>query len=264
MVALAKRRGVLRGARHAWSEGGPFLLAARALRRGAETLQHGADAFAAAGAARIVRNAQPLPLDDAIEFAATFDFGGVAIRPTQVPSELRALLELLAKEPPRAVLEIGTGRGGTLFLFAAVARPDATLVSVDAADAEVFGGRRAYKRRARLYRALGRPDQRIVFILGDSHDDKTREEIVTALEGQRLDFLFIDGDHTLEGVDADFRTYSPLVRPGGLVAFHDIVPGPPEFVGGVPDFWTRVREADSLEFVEDWRQGGCGIGVLRV
>jgi predicted O-methyltransferase YrrM len=264
VVALAKRRGVLRGARHAWSEGGPFLLGARALRRGAEALQHGADAFAAAGAARVVRNTRPLALDEAIDFAASFDYAGVAIRPMQIPSELRRLLELLAKEPPRAVLEIGTGRGGTLFLFAAVARPDATLVSIDAADVEVFGGRRAYKRRARLYRALGRPDQHVVFIPGDSHSEKTRSEVLAALRAQPLDFLFIDGDHTLEGVEADFRMYSALVRPGGLIAFHDIVPGPAEYVGGVPKFWQRMRAGDSLEFVEDWAQGCCGIGVLRV
>jgi hypothetical protein len=58
--------------------------------------------------------------------------------------------------------------------------------------------------------------------------------------------------------------YSPLVRSGGLVAFHDIVPGPAEAVGGVPSFWQTVRGAESIEFVEDWKQGGYGIGVLRV
>jgi predicted O-methyltransferase YrrM len=234
------------------------------MRRCAEALQHGADAFAAVGAARIVREAQPLPLDAAIEFAANFDYAGVAIRPMQVPSELRALLELLATDPPRAVLEIGTGRGGTLFLFAAVARPDAVLVSIDAADAEIFGGRRAYKRRVRLYRALGGPDQRVAFTLGDSHSEKTLARVVDELGGEPLDFLFIDGDHTEEGVEADFRMYSPFVRKGGLVAFHDIVPGPAEYVGGVPEFWQRMRDGNSLEFVEDWGSGCCGIGVLRV
>jgi len=48
---------------------------------------------------------------------------------------------------------------------------------------------------------------------------------------KRGDFLFIDGDHTYEGVEGDFEMYSPLVRRGGIIAFHDIVPGPPENVG---------------------------------
>jgi hypothetical protein len=33
--------------------------------------------------------------------------------------------------------------------------------------------------------------------------------------------LWIDGDHTYEGVKADFDSWSPFVIPGGLVAFHD-------------------------------------------
>ena len=238
-------------------------MAVRALRRGAEAFGTAADRLAAAGAARAVRRAHPLTLDEALAFAADFDYAGVRIRPMQVESELRALLELLAAESPGSILEIGTGGGGTLFLFAAVAQPDAVLVSIDAA-ANVFGGRRTFKRRAPLYRALGRPDQRVVFFGADSHSADTRRQIESAFDGDGIDFLFIDGDHSREGVEADFRMYSPLVRKGGLVAFHDIVPGPAEFVGGVPEFWQRVRAADSLELVEDWRQGGCGIGVLRL
>ena len=39
------------------------------------------------------------------------------------------------------------------------------------------------------------------------------------------DFLFIDGDHT--GVGRDYEMYRDLVRPGGLIAFHDIVADQP-------------------------------------
>jgi cephalosporin hydroxylase len=223
------------------------------------------DAVASVGAARAVGRAQPQTLDEAIDFVTAFEYGGVELRPMQIASELRALLELLAQAPPRTVLEIGTGRGGTLFLFASVAQPDALLVSIDDPSAEgMFGGKRAYKRRAHLYRALGTPGQRVVFFAADSHSDATHARVVEALGGERLDFLFIDGDHTREGVEADFRMYSTLVRSGGLVAFHDIVPGPEEFVGGVPDFWQSVRDGNAVELVEDWNQRGFGIGVLRL
>jgi predicted O-methyltransferase YrrM len=223
------------------------------LRRGAETFHHSKEAVAAVGAARAVRRTRPATLDEAIAFAGTFEYGGIAIRPQQVPSELRGLLELLAAEPPRAVLEIGTGRGGTLYLFAAVAQADAVLVSVDAA-----------RHRSPLYRALGGTDQRVVFLAGDSHAEATRRRVEQALCGRPVDFLFIDGDHTRAGVEADFRMYSSLVRKGGLAAFHDIVPGPAELVGGVPEFWQDIRDRDSRELVDDWAQSGCGIGVLRL
>ena len=83
-----------------------------------------------------------------------------------------------------------------------------------------------------------------------------------------MDFLFIDGDHSYEGVKRDFADYAPLVRPGGLIAFHDIVPGGPGKhgdPGGVPIFWRElaVSRVDATELVEDWDWGSCGVGVVR-
>ena len=36
-----------------------------------------------------------------------------------------------------------------------------------------------------------------------------------------IDFLFIDGDHSIEGCYADFVNYSPHIKTGGYIAFHD-------------------------------------------
>ncbi len=36
-----------------------------------------------------------------------------------------------------------------------------------------------------------------------------------------IDFLFIDGDHSIAGCTADFELYSPKIAPGGFIAFHD-------------------------------------------
>jgi predicted O-methyltransferase YrrM len=181
----------------------------------------------------------------------------------QSSGEIRSFLTLLEADPPGAVLEIGTARGGTLFLLAQVAREDALLVSIDVPGGDyAFGGRPEYKRRSRLYRALGRDRQRIAYIAGDSHREETLTEARTVLGGEPLDLLFIDGDHTRKGVELDYRMYSPLVRSGGLVAFHDIVPGPPEAVGGVPSFWREIRTSEAIEIVEDWEQRAFGIGVL--
>lgn len=37
-----------------------------------------------------------------------------------------------------------------------------------------------------------------------------------------LDFVFIDGDHSYEGVKADIEAWRPKVRSGGMIAGHDI------------------------------------------
>ncbi len=37
-------------------------------------------------------------------------------------------------------------------------------------------------------------------------------------------FIFVDGDHTYEGVRQDIINYFPLLAPGGIMAFHDYLP----------------------------------------
>jgi len=96
----------------------------------------------------------------------------------------------------------------------------------------------------------------LYLIRGDSHDSRTLERVKKILGGEELDFLFIDGDHTYEGVRRDFEMYSPLVRRGGVVAFHDVVPGSPEYVGGVPRFWNEIKSKyNYLEVVKRLEPG---------
>jgi MMP 1-O-methyltransferase len=37
-----------------------------------------------------------------------------------------------------------------------------------------------------------------------------------------IDLLFIDGDHSYEGVVKDYLDWAPLVKKGGIIAFHDV------------------------------------------
>lgn len=181
----------------------------------------------------------------------------------QVPSELTALGGILAKLRPERALEIGTARGGTLLFLTRLASPQATIVSVDLPEGKFGGGYSA--KRQRYYQRFAQRRQRLHLLRGDSHSDEMLDRVKTAFGNQPLDYLFIDGDHRYEGVKSDFEQYSPLVRKGGVIAFHDIVDGAEDNVGGVPKFWretkSRYRHA---EFVNDWKQGGWGIGVLYV
>ena len=38
---------------------------------------------------------------------------------------------------------------------------------------------------------------------------------------QSYNFIFIDGDHSYEGIKADFELYSPMLEPGGYLVFDD-------------------------------------------
>lgn len=51
------------------------------------------------------------------------------------------------------------------------------------------------------------------------------------LTGREYDFIFIDGDHSYEAVVKDIEKTSRLLKPGGLLAFHDYRTHPQEFEG---------------------------------
>jgi cephalosporin hydroxylase len=186
-----------------------------------------------------------------------FVLGNHFFTANQVASELTALGEILAARRPECALEIGTARGGTLLFLCRLASPQATNVSVD------LGG---YGRtRARLYRRFARRRQRLQLLQGDSHTREMLGRVEAVLGGRTLDYLFIDGDHSYPGVKCDFEMYGPMVRKGGLIAFHDIVEGRPELIGGVPRFWREIKSKyRHLEIIDDRQQGGDGTGVMYV
>jgi predicted O-methyltransferase YrrM len=157
----------------------------------------------------------------------------------QKPTELTELLAIVAELRPRRVVEIGSYRGGTLWAFAQVATSDAILVSVDLPGGD-FGGGSDDAWQAR-YANFVRHDQRIVTLPLDSHEEATVDAVREALGGAPVDFLFIDGDHRYEGVKRDFELFSPLVRPGGVVAFHDILPDNDYENSDVDMLWTELR-----------------------
>jgi predicted O-methyltransferase YrrM len=183
----------------------------------------------------------------------------------QKVGELASLIRLLKAHRLGTVVEIGTMNGGTFWLWCRLAEPDAQLVSVDLPGG-AFGGGYDESSIPRL-RAHGQAGQRLDFIRRDSHDLATRDELLGLLGGRSVDFLMIDGDHTYEGAKRDFELYAPLVRPGGLIAFHDILPHAEGSACEVNRVWGELRgEYDHFEFLsdEDWGSGQWGgIGVLR-
>lgn len=239
-----------------------------------KSLRYGFKPMYVAGAsARLQRESAGLAGGDLYDYVRSFDHHGIDVNAFQLRSEIASLLDLLAENPPGALLEIGTASGGTLFMLTRVARDDAVIVSVDLPGG-VLGDRlitrsSTYPRwRSKLYERFGRDGQTMHVLRADSHLEATRAAVLERLGGRPLDFLLIDGDHSYTGVARDFELYLPLVAPGGLVAFHDIVPGGPGKhgdPGGVPQFWQELKttHADAHEFVEDWEWGSCSIGVIR-
>ncbi len=182
----------------------------------------------------------------------------------QKMSELRRLVALLRRRKLRTVVEIGTWRGGTLWLWCQLATDSAQVISIDLPNRFSAGS----TQQGNLHKCA-MPSQRLRFIRNDSQKEATREQLVRLLDGDGIDFLFIDGDHRYEAVRRDFEMYSSLMRPGGVVAFHDIVYHPRFPNSQVHRYWQelkrdyRVNELVDLDDERGWGQWG-GIGVVYI
>ena len=50
-------------------------------------------------------------------------------------------------------------------------------------------------------------------------------EAVKLFANASLDFVYLDSDHSYEGVSADLQAWYPKIRPGGIFAGHDFLDG---------------------------------------
>lgn len=102
------------------------------------------------------------------------------------------------------------------------------------------------------------------YVAGDSHH-RTQTEKFGSYE---WDFAFIDGDHSYEGVKADFYNLLPYLKPGTPVAFHDIVISPYHHQHGcyVGEFWRDLKNEFSATKFEELttNQEWAGIGIVWV
>jgi predicted O-methyltransferase YrrM len=198
--------------------------------------------------------------DSLLDFAKT-SFHGF-LRPIQVRSEIRSLVGLVREIKPRSVLEIGTAKGGTLFLWTRLASDDAHLISIDLPGGGFGNG--YVKWRSPIYRSFAIHDQRIDLVRGNSHSESILERTKNLLGDRSVDFLYIDAGHTYDDVKQDFEMYSGLVAQGGLIAFHDIAVHAPATGCEVHRFWSEIKpQHDSGEFIQESSQGWAGIGYLR-
>jgi predicted O-methyltransferase YrrM len=208
----------------------------------------------------ITKLGQNYSLNSLMDF--TFNLNNGYIMPFQKESELLRLLNQVKKKSPKVILEIGTASGGTLFLFTRVASSDATIISIDLPEGSYGGG--YSKKKEYLYKSFRLPNQRLYLLRCDSHEDGTFLKVKGILNKQPIDFLFIDGDHSYEGVKQDFEMYSPLVNKDGLIAFHDIVIHHIYKDVDVIRFWNEIKvKYDHEEIIDDVDQGMFGIGLLR-
>lgn len=129
--------------------------------------------------------------------------------------EAAYLFRLIRNERPATVVEIGRYRGGSTFVLAAALQSGV----LHSYDIETRQGRSGAELDRELSAALERYglSDRVKLHVADSR---------AADPPHRIGVLFLDGDHSEEGVRADFERWSAHLPPRGHLLFHDAVAAP--------------------------------------
>jgi predicted O-methyltransferase YrrM len=160
--------------------------------------------------------------------------------------EAAALYRAIRKLASPVGVEIGRFYGGSTLLLACAVGPAGRVISIDSAPRDDAALREKL-------RAAGW-SERVELLVQDAN---------RAVVGVALDFLFVDGDHSYQGARKDHNRWAPQVRPGGLIAYHDMAFARPlatqeadlkrlrsEILGQRPPCLKLLTEAGSLSIFQ--------------
>jgi cephalosporin hydroxylase len=183
----------------------------------------------------------------------------------QVESEITQLSEYVYNHikliDSPIIVEIGTKFGGTLFIWSSI-NTTGLNVSIDYSDGGIHGGISNVDMDIRD-KSFSEKYSNVCFIRGDSHLIETEKKLDRLIGKRSIDFLFLDGDHSYNGIKQDFEMYTPYVKSGGIVGFHDINDSERHRNRNVyvSKFWNEIK--DSYNYIEfNDKQDWAGIGVL--
>lgn len=164
------------------------------------------------------------------DFKPRFDEAKNRYHLAQEWGEFEHVYPMIRKRHPLCVLEVGCFHAGWIYAVAPACQKGSTLFSID------NDGRESLETsRADVQKRLREEHKRFRWHLGDSRDESTLDAVRAAM--LLIDILHLDGDHEYAAAAKDFENFSPMVRPGGLIVFHDIQGEP-----GVQRLWNETRE----------------------
>ena len=171
---------------------------------------------------------EPGPLGPKLDSEAVLIAGTDLLRVVGSTSDVEAWILAVLSKRARLMFEFGTASGRTAYLWARNSPADARVVTLTLREGDIP----IYKREqgdaeSDIRNALGEStfttfyysgtpvEPKVTQLFGDSKD------IDESPWAGQCDLVFVDGSHALSYVQSDSRKALHLVRPGGLVIWHD-------------------------------------------
>lgn len=136
--------------------------------------------------------------------------------------DIEALTALLLALQPKRIFEIGTYKGASSEMMLQLL-PEAQVISiafVNPAETRQFNNDDLGEEEVgALVSAENR--SRYTQLIGDSHQI---DPAAFVRDHGRMDLVFIDGDHSRDGVRQDTELADAILAPGGAIAWHDANP----------------------------------------
>lgn len=173
-------------------------------------------------------------------------FGGIELQ--QIPEEYIELLWFLKNSNFTDYLNIGIGKGGSFLVETYIQNNLKKSVAVDNSSYWQQHQRESIEEKIEWLK-----NNTSIFI--EFHDTDSGSYLRNCQD--KFDIIFIDGDHSYDGVKSDYLGSLPLLRENGYLVFHDI-----NSVGcpGVVQLWDEIKHDSCLEFTH---LNTCGIGIWK-
>lgn len=184
----------------------------------------------------------------------------------QNPIEILEFSKFYYELKCKNVLEIGTFFGGTFYLLCKLSDESGKKISLDYPFSGTPGGESVIQNHDMIISNLKKFGRNVEVLTMDSHSPETLKYIENIMGDQEFDFIFIDGDHSYDGVKQDFEMYKHLLKDGGYIGFHDINIESSYLSAHcrVDLLWKELVDDPNLNTFEFSQKGPGGIGVVQV